>query len=153
MQNLFLLFLLFTSGINLSAQDVWVDGYQRSNGTYVKGHYRTKPNHTKNDNFSTIGNVNPYTGQAGIKAGGFNNGKQIDYTNNNYSRNSSPVNFKSSNSFQSREFRNISTRNNSDIDVVELFLNIILWIVKIFMIIGALALLLQIILVIISPFL
>jgi hypothetical protein len=45
--------------------DVYVNGYYRQNGTYVEPHYRSSPNGTTLDNFSTQGNVNPYTGQAG----------------------------------------------------------------------------------------
>lgn len=53
---------------------VWVNGYTRSNGTYVEGYYRTAPNHTNTDNFSTVGNINPYTGQLGyIKPDGKKN--------------------------------------------------------------------------------
>ena len=53
---------------------VWVNGYYRSNGTYVKGHYRTAPNHTNVDNFSTIGNINPYTYEQGwVKPDGQDN--------------------------------------------------------------------------------
>ena len=37
-----------------------VSGYTRSNGTYVAPHYRSSPNYTKADNYSTIGNTNPY---------------------------------------------------------------------------------------------
>jgi hypothetical protein len=44
---------------------IWVNGYTTSGGTYVDGYYRTAPNSTVNDNFSTIGNTNPYTGEAG----------------------------------------------------------------------------------------
>lgn len=47
--------------------DVWVDGYVRKDGTYVPGHWRTEPNDTKNDNYSTEGNYNPYTGERGAK--------------------------------------------------------------------------------------
>jgi hypothetical protein len=47
------------------ARDTYVHGYTRANGTYVQPYYRTAPNGTKLDNYSTIGNVNPYTGQAG----------------------------------------------------------------------------------------
>lgn len=43
----------------------WVNGYTRSDGTYVPGHYRSSPNNTKIDNYSTRGNTNPYTGQRG----------------------------------------------------------------------------------------
>lgn len=46
---------------------VWVEGYFRSNGTYVPGHFRTVANGTVWDNFSTAGNYNPYTGQLGTK--------------------------------------------------------------------------------------
>jgi hypothetical protein len=44
---------------------VYVKGYTRKDGTTVKGYYKTAPNSTINDNFSTVGNVNPYTGKAG----------------------------------------------------------------------------------------
>jgi hypothetical protein len=48
---------------------VHVNGYYRSNGTYVAPYYRTAPNSTKADNWSTIGNTNPYTGAPGTKSG------------------------------------------------------------------------------------
>lgn len=48
-----------------SSGDVHVKGYYRDNGTYVAPHNRTAPNSTNIDNFSTIGNVNPYTGEKG----------------------------------------------------------------------------------------
>jgi len=51
----------------LSFADNYVNGYYKSNGTYVKGHYRSSPNSTKSDNYSTYGNTNPYTGQSGTK--------------------------------------------------------------------------------------
>ena len=44
---------------------VYVRGYYRRDGTYVRGHYRTAPNSTTSDNYSTRGNVNPYTGEPG----------------------------------------------------------------------------------------
>jgi len=43
----------------------YTQGYFRSNGTYVHGYYATNPNGTKLDNYSTIGNVNPWTGKPG----------------------------------------------------------------------------------------
>ena len=49
------------------ASDHYVNGYTRANGTYVQGHYQTDPNSTKDDNYSTRGNENPYTGEAGTK--------------------------------------------------------------------------------------
>lgn len=43
----------------------YVRPYVKKNGTYVEGHYRTSPNGTNRDNFSTRPNVNPYTGKYG----------------------------------------------------------------------------------------
>jgi opacity protein-like surface antigen len=51
---------------SVSAQ-VRVKGYTRSDGTYVAPHYRSSPNSTTQDNYSTRGNVNPYTGQPGTR--------------------------------------------------------------------------------------
>lgn len=45
--------------------------YYRSDGTYVSGHFKTMPNETNWDNFSTVGNVNPYTGSCGTVARDF----------------------------------------------------------------------------------
>lgn len=42
-----------------------VRGYYRSNGTYVQPHYRSNANYTRLDNYSTRGNINPYTGAKG----------------------------------------------------------------------------------------
>lgn len=47
---------------------VRVRGHFRKDGTYVAPHVRTKPNNTRSDNWSTRGNVNPYTGEAGTQS-------------------------------------------------------------------------------------
>lgn len=60
-----------------SSSDVQVKGYYRGNGTYVNPYYRTSPNSTNIDNFSTIGNINPYTGKNGTI--------QPDQSSTNYS--------------------------------------------------------------------
>ncbi len=44
---------------------VKVSGYYRKDGTYVQPYFRTAPNYTNRDNFSTKGNANPYTGKPG----------------------------------------------------------------------------------------
>lgn len=44
---------------------VHVKGYVKSDGTYVAPHYRSNPNSSTFDNYSTKGNVNPYTGKVG----------------------------------------------------------------------------------------
>ena len=43
----------------------YVGPHTRKDGTYVEGHYRSQPNGTKLDNYSTQGNSNPFTGQQG----------------------------------------------------------------------------------------
>jgi TPR repeat protein len=66
--NLFvrLVFLLSLFFITHSvAKDVAVKGYYRSNGVYVKPHFRSSPDATINNNWTTKGNVNPHTGKAG----------------------------------------------------------------------------------------
>ena len=53
------------TGSAFAQNTTFVPGYIRKNGTYVQPHYRTLPNSTKIDNFSTKPNVNPYTGKTG----------------------------------------------------------------------------------------
>lgn len=43
-------------------------GYTKKDGTYVAPSRATNPNRTRNDNWSTKPNVNPYTGKAGTKS-------------------------------------------------------------------------------------
>lgn len=54
-----------------------VRGYVRRDGTYVAPHMQTNPNNSRLDNWSTKGNVNPYTGVEGSK-----NPYQISEKNN-----------------------------------------------------------------------
>lgn len=44
---------------------VRVSGYMKKNGTYVAPSYRSSPNSTRFDNYSTKGNYNPYSGKKG----------------------------------------------------------------------------------------
>lgn len=50
-----------------SSRTTHVRSYTKKDGTTVAAHDRTSPNRTKNDNWSTKGNVNPETGKAGTK--------------------------------------------------------------------------------------
>ncbi|MFM9928005.1 hypothetical protein VLK31_33895 [Variovorax sp. H27-G14] len=50
-----------------SSESHSTSGYTKSNGTYVAPSHATNPNGTKSDNWSTKGNVNPYTGKEGTK--------------------------------------------------------------------------------------
>lgn len=43
------------------------NGYTNSYGTYVAPSHATNPNNTQYDNYSTRGNVNPYTGAVGTR--------------------------------------------------------------------------------------
>lgn len=62
--SLLLIFFNFLIA-QVNSNHVSVRGYTRSDGTYVSPHMRTAPNSTVNDNFSTVGNVNLYTGKEG----------------------------------------------------------------------------------------
>ena len=48
-------------------QPLHVNGYTRTDGTYVQSHYRTHADDTRSNNYSTKGNVNPYTDQPGTE--------------------------------------------------------------------------------------
>lgn len=50
-----------------SAGSTRVRGYTKKDGTYVAPHHRTKPDKSKTNNWSSKGNVNPYTGKKGSK--------------------------------------------------------------------------------------
>ena len=52
----------------LTQSQTHVRGHLRSDGTYVPPHYRTTQNSTRNDNWTTRPNVNPYTGRVGTRA-------------------------------------------------------------------------------------
>ena len=66
LKNLVLvIFFTLLSLASVEARDVAVRGYTKDNGTYVQPHHRSSPNEYKNDNWSTSGNSNPYTGKSG----------------------------------------------------------------------------------------
>lgn len=69
MKKVFLALFLIVGLSSFIFADTYVNGYTKKDGTYVPGHYRSSPNSTKNDNYSTYGNTNPYTGEAGTKRG------------------------------------------------------------------------------------
>lgn len=55
-------FVLIPSSVDAVTR---VRGYYRKNGTYVAPYFRSDRNSTKFDNYSTKGNINPYTGKRG----------------------------------------------------------------------------------------
>jgi hypothetical protein len=44
-----------------------LQGHPTNSGTYVQPSHATNPNSTTRDNYSTSGNVNPYTGAVGTR--------------------------------------------------------------------------------------
>jgi hypothetical protein len=56
---------LYGTGSNPNAHVV--RPYVTQQGTYVQPHVQTNPNRTQLDNYSTRGNINPYTGQVGTR--------------------------------------------------------------------------------------
>jgi hypothetical protein len=62
---LFILGFVTIGTCQINNNHVWVNGYYKLDGTYIPGHFRTAPNSTNLDNFSTVGNINPYTYQPG----------------------------------------------------------------------------------------
>lgn len=70
---------------SITSAQTYVNGYYRSNGTYVAPHYRSAPDGNPYNNWSTVGNVNPYTGQPGTKnpysSYGSSNGSYGSYPN------------------------------------------------------------------------
>jgi len=48
-----------------ASADVYVSGYDRSDGTHVNGHYRSNPDSSRDNNWSHSGNTNPHTGARG----------------------------------------------------------------------------------------
>lgn len=62
------LVVLVSAGFPSAAEAaVRVKGYMRSNGTYVAPSYRSNPDSSRLNNWSTKGNYNPYTGKAGTR--------------------------------------------------------------------------------------
>jgi len=80
----FTLALAFIAQFSFGQQTVYVNGYYRSNGTYVQPHYRTSPNNTVYDNWSTYPNVNPYTGQTGTRYYNSYSNNSSNYNSNRY---------------------------------------------------------------------
>lgn len=67
MKKALLLAVLLCSAGPALAQSVYVKPHLRTDGTYVQGHWRSSPNSTRLDNYSTYPNVNPHTGQSGTE--------------------------------------------------------------------------------------
>ncbi len=68
MKNSLLITAFFLFSSLVFSQVRYQNGYYKpSTGNYVDGHYKTQSNKTNQDNYSTKGNTNPYTGKVGTK--------------------------------------------------------------------------------------
>ncbi len=65
--TLILSFFMLFGILGTAMADVYVRGYCKSNGIYVAPHYRSNPDGNAWNNWSTQGNVNPYTGRRGTR--------------------------------------------------------------------------------------
>jgi hypothetical protein len=61
-----LIALIFASSI-AAAEDVYVQGHMRNDGTYVAPHHRSAPDSSPYNNYGAQGNINPYSGQQGYQ--------------------------------------------------------------------------------------
>jgi hypothetical protein len=62
-------FAAMTVAVSMAQLDdyVYVRGYYRLDGTYVRPHYRTRPDGYFWNNWSSYGNINPFTGERGYR--------------------------------------------------------------------------------------
>lgn len=103
----FLLILIMLSSATQAYADVHVKGYYRKDGTYVRPHYRSNPDGNFFNNWSTYGNINPYTGKEGTK----------HYPESNFS----PYTYKSFSYWSnenSYDNSNFSINNNNDHNLI-----------------------------------
>jgi hypothetical protein len=77
--NLIITIMLFSTAKIASAQDVYVNGYTRNDGTYVQPHHRTSPDNSTYNNYSSDGNSNPYTGNIGSRSPSYNDNSSSGY--------------------------------------------------------------------------
>jgi hypothetical protein len=61
------LFSFLSLALPAQAKGVHVRGHTTKSGQYVSPHMRTSPDFRRLNNWSTKGNINPYTGKAGTK--------------------------------------------------------------------------------------
>ena len=93
MKKLILTFVMALLGLVAYSQNsTYVNGYVKSNGTYVESYYRSDKNNTVIDNWSTKGNINPYTGETGKRNysddNNRSNNNSTNHTNSIYNSNS-----------------------------------------------------------------
>ena len=73
-QNTYEPFVLTPHPGSVKYNSTYVDSYTRNDGSFVQGHYKSMPNSTNWDNYSTKGNTNPFTGTTGYRARDYSSG-------------------------------------------------------------------------------
>ncbi len=61
----FMIFGTLMAACSIAQAQVAVDGYFKKDGTYVAPHYRSPPDSSRYNNYSSRGSYSPYTGKAG----------------------------------------------------------------------------------------
>lgn len=59
------LLMVIMSAFSTANADQYVSGYYRNNGVYVQPHHQTAQDGNLYNNYTTRGNINPYTGEPG----------------------------------------------------------------------------------------
>ena len=78
MKTIYITLTLILALAGIVAAGEYVSPYFRSDGTLVQGHYRSSADSSHNNNYSTRGNTNPYTGERGTQAPTWND-RSPDY--------------------------------------------------------------------------
>ena len=68
MKKTLLFTLIATALFSMISEAKYVRVYYKKDGTYVSGYNRSSADSTKINNYSTKGNINPYTGSKGYKS-------------------------------------------------------------------------------------
>ena len=64
---IFTISIFAITAISFAQSTKYQEGYTKSDGTSVPGHYKTTSDNTNTNNYSTQGNINSYTGKSGSK--------------------------------------------------------------------------------------
>ena len=57
----------FAQGTGSSFSSSYVNGYTKRDGSYTQGHFRSTKDSSFSNNWTTKGNINPFTGSAGTR--------------------------------------------------------------------------------------
>lgn len=78
MKKIICLTVLILGISSLCFADSYVDDYYRRNGTYVQPYHRSNSDDNFDNNYSSRGNTNPYTGEIGYKKDDYRRSSGLD---------------------------------------------------------------------------